>query len=270
MTTLSFALNHMAAPKLPLEAFFALAGRLGIGTVEIRNDLAGNAIADGTPPEAVREAAGRHGLTIASINALYPFNIWTEERAEAAERLAAYASACGAEGLVLVPLNDGTNTGDGRRQDNLREALAGLAPILTRAGITGLVEPLGFEICSLRFKSEAAEAIAQTPGGACFKLVHDTFHHALAGESEMFPALTGLVHISGVEDASLGLSRMLDAHRVLVGKADRLGNVAQIAALRAAGFRGPFSFEPFAAEVQEDAGIEASLRASMAFVEAGV
>ena len=97
-------------------------------------------------------------------------------------------------------------------------------------------------------KSEAAQAIAAVDGGADFRLVHDTFHHHLAGEAALFPALTGLVHISGVDDPALGVADMRDAHRVLVTGGDRLGNVAQIRALFAAGYDGFLSFEPFAAE----------------------
>ena len=49
---LRFALNHMAAPQLDLAAFFALARQLGLSEVEIRNDIAGEAILDGTPADA--------------------------------------------------------------------------------------------------------------------------------------------------------------------------------------------------------------------------
>ena len=61
MTTLSFALNHMTAPALPLGEFFALAQSLGISAVEIRNDLAGNAIIDGTPAHQVKILAEKYG-----------------------------------------------------------------------------------------------------------------------------------------------------------------------------------------------------------------
>ncbi|MGO4139887.1 hypothetical protein ACEQ6A_36365, partial [Rhizobium brockwellii] len=50
-------------------------------------------------------------------------------------------------------------------------------------GIIGLVEPLGFEICSLRSKTEAAEEIRELGAESTFRLVHDTFHHHLAGEA---------------------------------------------------------------------------------------
>lgn len=39
MTSIRFALNHMAAPSLAIGDFFALARSLGIDAVEIRNDL---------------------------------------------------------------------------------------------------------------------------------------------------------------------------------------------------------------------------------------
>lgn len=214
MTALPFALNHMAAPALPVDAFFSLAKSLGISMVEIRNDLAGNAIADGTPPEEVKALAEKHGLTIVSINALQRFNEWNEQRADEARELISYARDCGAKALVLVPVNDGSGKEDGVRQSNLRQALGALKPMLDAAGITGLVEPLGFEACSLCSKAEAAEAIRAVSGERSFRLVHDTFHHHLAGEDQFFPDLTGLVHISGVIDANLAVSDMRDPHRV--------------------------------------------------------
>ncbi|MCF3638878.1 TIM barrel protein [Rhizobium sp. TRM95111] len=268
MPSLPFALNHMTAPGLSLDAFFALAASLGIGSVEIRNDLDGNAILDGTTPAEVKALAERHGLAIISINALQRFNEWSPARADEARDLIAYAAACGAKALVLVPKNDGTGTADGERQANLRAALAALKPMLHAAGVVGLVEPLGFEICSLRSKREAAEAIAAIGGGATFRLVHDTFHHHLAGEPELFPALTGLVHISGVDDPTVSVSDMRDPHRVLVGEGDRLDNAGQIRALRAQGYAGPLSFEPFAPSVHGLADPQAAVAASMAFIAA--
>lgn len=96
------------------------------------------------------------------------------------------------------------------------------------------------------------------------------FHHHLVGEATLFPDLTGLVHISGVSDPSVATSDIRDSHRVLVDSADRLDNLAQIAALWTAGYAGPLSFEPFAAEVQQLADLEAALRTSTGFIEAAL
>ncbi|OWV84533.1 TIM barrel protein [Rhizobium sp. R693] len=270
MPSLRFALNHMAAPALPIEDFFALAASLGIDAVEIRNDLTSNAILDGTAPEAVARAARYHGLTILSINALQRFNEWNAARAEEAQALISYAKACGAKALVLVPKNDGTGRADGERQEKLRQSLALLKPMLDAAGIIGLVEPLGFEICSLRSKAEAVEAIEAVEGRSTFKLVHDTFHHHLAGEAQLYPDLTGLAHISGVADPAVSVADMRDPHRVLVAADDRLDNAGQMRALIEAGYAGPFSFEPFAAEVHELKDPASALRASMDYLSAQV
>jgi 2-keto-myo-inositol isomerase len=268
MTTLSFALNHMTAPALSPDAFFALAKSLGMSAVEIRNDLDGNATIDGTPASEIKALAEKHGLTIISINALQRFNQWNGDRAHEAQELITYARDCGAKALVLVPLNDGSGQADGERQANLRQALTALKPMLEAAGIIGLVEPLGFEICSLRSKTEAVEAIQAVSGGGRFKIVHDTFHHHLAGEEKFYPEMTGLVHISGVADPRISVSGMRDPHRILVDANDRLDNAGQIRTLRGSGYAGPFSFEPFSPDVHQSADIRAAIRESMAFLEA--
>jgi 2-keto-myo-inositol isomerase len=254
----------MAAPQLGLAEFFAVARSLGLTEVEIRNDIAGKPILDGTAASAAKTAAAKAGVTIITINALQRFNDWNATREREAIALADYAQACGSRAIILVPVNDGSGRGDGERQKNAETALRGLKPILADRGIVGLVEPLGFTVCSLRRKSEAAAAIRAVGGD--FKLVHDTFHHHLAGEAETFPALTGLVHISGVDDPKLQVADMRDQHRVLVGPHDRLGNVEQIHALAAAGYRGAYSFEPFAEELRTLADPAAALRQSMDFI----
>lgn len=268
-----FALNHITAPKLRFAAFLDLAQSLGIKAVEIRNDLPGVEIADGTDPAELRREAQSRGAEILTINALYPFDVWNAERAEAARHLAAYAAACGAKALVLCPLN---STEDRRSKDerarDLRAALEGLTPILQEHGILGLVEPLGFVESALRTKRAAVDAIDEVGGADRFKLLHDTFHHYLAGERELFPERTGLVHISGVEDADLRVEAIRDAHRVLIGPKDRLGNAAQMRELRERGYAGPFSLEPFAKSVHELSDPAPAVADSLSFVarEAGL
>jgi 2-keto-myo-inositol isomerase len=265
---LRFALNRMLAPRMALEDFFGMAVALGADAIEIRNDLPGAEINDGTPPQRVGELSERYGVRVLSINALYPFDVWNDERRRQTLALAAYARDCGAEGLVMCPLN---SREDGRseveRAKDLRTALSELAPILREHGILGFVEPLGFEECSLRHKRKAVEAIKAIGGLDVLRLVHDTFHHHLAGEQEFFPELTGLVHISGVEDRQLPLGDIRDGHRVLVGAADILGNAAQIEQLLAAGYAGHISFEPFAESVHAQADIQPALEASMRHLE---
>jgi len=99
-----------------------------------------------------------------------------------------------------------------------------------------------------------------------FKLVHDTFHHHLAGEPALFAEMTGLVHISGVTDEDVRIADMRDLHRVLVDGEDRLDNVGQIRALRSAGCAGPLSFEPFSPAVHELNDPARALADSIAFI----
>lgn len=261
---LRFALNHMVAPQFGLADFFALATALRVRDVEIRNDIAGKPILDGTTAAAVKAAAEKAGVTIITINALQRFNKWNAHREKEAIILADFARDCGARAIILVPVNDGSGRGDGERVKNATASLRALKPILSDRGIRGLVEPLGFEVCSLRRKSEAAAAIDSVGGD--FRLVHDTFHHHLAGEETTFPALTGLVHISGVDDKTVTVDAMRDPHRVLVGPGDRVGNVEQIGAIRAGGYGGPFSFEPFAEEVLTFPDPARRVRESMDFI----
>jgi 2-keto-myo-inositol isomerase len=263
-----FALNHMVAPRRNLERFFEFAQQLGLHHVEIRNDLPGIAIEDGTAASAVKESAARRSLEIISINALQRFNDWSPERAAQAGSLIDYAAACGAKALVLCPVNDiSFQPGKSERLAGLRTALDTLAPMLRRAGLTGLVEPLGFVECSLRSKREAVEAIDAVGAGEVFRLVHDTFHHFVAGEDEIYPERTGLVHLSGVEDSSVPVASLRDPHRVLVGPGDRLGNVDQVRALRAGGYQGLFSFEPFAESVAVARDLESEVAASIRYIE---
>lgn len=196
-----FALNHMACPTLsPLE-MLDMAAELGIHAVELRNDVRENSISDIDQAHAIAKLAIAKGITVLSINALYPFNIWEDERAEQASHLADLASASGAQMLVCCPLVSADyDANDAERGEQLRVALRELRPILESKGLIGCIEPLGFPISTLRFKADAITAIHDIGGEGTFRLVHDTFHHRGAAETEMYASMTGLVHISGVED----------------------------------------------------------------------
>ena len=247
---IKFALNHMVCPRFSFKEFCEGAAKLGMKAVEFRNDVGENSIDGMEKAKAAGKAAKDAGLEVLTINALYPFNIWNDERAGQAETMASYAEAAGAQALVLCPLNDGeVKMSDEERKAGLKEALTGLKPILKAHGIKGFVEVLGFPISSLRFKKIAAGVIEELGFQDDFALVHDTFHHKGADEQDVFPGLTGLVHISGVEDPSISFEEMQDSHRVLVGPKDRLENAGQIRELTEKGYEGYFSYEPFSEPV---------------------
>lgn len=264
-----WALNHMTTPNLSYGDFLDLAQSLGCVGVEVRNDLQ-RPLFDGLSAAKAGEIARDKGLRLVGLSQVYPFNVWSPEIKREVQSLIAIAKEAGAETISLIPRNEGLDTNDGERRKNIEEALAGILPLLEEADLIALVEPLGFLRSSLRYKSELVATIDALGAGHRYKLVHDTFHHALADGGELFPNRTGIIHISAVVDPSLRLDHMEDEHRVLVDNDDRLDNVGQIAALLAAGYSGPISYECFSPKVHALDKPFAPLRASLDFIESAM
>ena len=270
-----FALNHMAAPRLSSRAFIDLAASLGCCGVELRNDLADKKLSmaaffDGEPARAIGAYARAKGMRLLGLSEAYGFNDWNAAMRDKVQRLLDQAKESGAETINLIPRNDAPALSDAERVAALARALAAIKPMLEAVELVGLIEPLGFVTSSLRHKAEAVEAIRSVGGVGRFKLVHDTFHHHLAGGGRIFAEHTGIVHISGVIDPSLAPEQMQDSHRILVDGGDRLGNVEQIRALLDAGYKGAFSYEPFSPQVHGLDDAAASLRESMDFIRTAV
>ena len=200
---LPFVVNHMTVPNLDHEALFELTAGLGGIGVELRNDLA-RPLFDGAEAEVVAERARGRGLRIVGLSQVYPFNAWSDAVRDEVAALIATARAVGAETISLIPRNDGQGTAEGERQANARRSLMAIKPMLEDAGMVALVEPLGFESSSLRSKAETVEMIEEIGAAESFRLVHDTFHHHLAGGGPLFPQHTGIVHVSGVVDPVAG------------------------------------------------------------------
>lgn len=260
-----FALNHMTVARLSYVELLDMAAALGCVGVEVRNDLP-QTLFDGMDPKAAGALARAKGLRILAVAEVKRFNDWSDSKANEALALMTIAQAAGAEAVSLIPRNDNQGMGNGERQAALRVALRALKPMLEDHGLVGMVEPLGFEICALRYKAEAVDAMVALDATGQFKLVHDTFHHKLAHGGAYFPEHTGIVHISGVVDRAVTIGQMADQHRVLVDATDRLGNVEQILALQAAGYTGPVSYEAFAPSIHALSDPRTALQASMDFL----
>jgi 2-keto-myo-inositol isomerase len=246
-----FSLNRIICPELGLEDFFKLTAELGLRNVELRNDLPGEKIVDQYSPEEARALADRYDIHILTINAIQKFNLGTlqEQIYEETREMLALAAAIGCKALVLCPTNNDKNdtrTPEEAYRDTVA-ALQKLAPLFEKHGITGLVEALGFEVCSLRSKETAIKAI-QESGSSSYQLVHDTFHHYFGPDEDMYPDYTGLVHISGVE-ADLPENQIQDEHRILIGSQDMIHNKEQIQRFERKGYTGIYSFEPFSPEI---------------------
>lgn len=261
------ALNHMARPQLTVTELCELANRFGFGGIELRTDIGANAVAAPTDARSAASIARDAGVPIVSINALQRFNQWSNELDRQARVLSELTALCEAQFMVMCPVNDPAQLPEPETaRARMRESLEHLAPIVEAAGIRALVEPLGFATSSLRTKQEAYRAIESLGLRDRFALLHDTFHHYIAGEASFYPDGTALVHISGVERAVDEPENLRDDDRVLVGSNDLAGNITQIKQLAEAGYTGIVSFEPFATEVQRAPDLEAALRTSISWI----
>jgi 2-keto-myo-inositol isomerase len=263
------ALNHMTVALTPFKGLLEIASTLRAEGVELRNDLSAP-LFDGLGPEQAGAIVRAKGLRILALAEVKMFNDWSARKAEEADALMQIAVACGAEAISLIPLNNGVGTEPVQRRADLRVALQGLQSLLEEYGLVGLIEPLGFQTSTLRFKAEIVEEIEALNAADHFKLIHDTFHHVLAGEEEYFAAHTGIVHISGVVNSNLTPSQMRDEDRVLVDERDRLQNIEQIRRLSADGYDGPISFEAFSKDVHNFADPGVELSRSIHFIESGL
>ncbi len=269
-----FAVNRIACPSLGLEDFFKFTVDLGLSKVEIRNDLPGGAVIDGMPPAKAAELAQRHGVRIISINALPKFNLKAVEAKNLADldKLLELAAALPCTAIVMCPNNDTNDHRDARsRVEETVSALRAYGPSLTKRGIIGLVEPLGFPESSLSSIVVASEAIKKS-GFDCYKILYDTFHFFLGPDNENdidapIVSRVGLIHVSGVE-ASIPREKWRDGERVLVTGADKMASRDQIDQIVALGYAGDISFEPFSADVQRMSrdALASALRKSIEFL----
>ena len=266
--TIQLAMNRTCAPGKTLAEFIQLAQMVGLRAVEIRNDIEGQEFADGTPAAELRARLEGAGLKVASVNALQRFNDWNDDRAEEARRLVAYAAALGAPGLVLCPVHTLENWTSAEAEAKLRDGLRNLAPILREHGVKGYVEPLGMQHSTLKRQAMAVAAIGDIDGWDCYQLCYDTFQFFRCGDDQLYPQHIGLAHMSGIRRTDLRPAHLTEPDRGLVFPGDRVGNIAQLQTLKAAGYAGFISMEPFDPAVQTDPDLAQHLRASLDYVAA--
>ena len=264
---LKFAINHRSCPQLSPMELIDLAVELRISAVELRTDIKENSITDIGIAKRVSKYASKKNIEVLTINALYPFNIWNKARKDQAEKLADLCQAAGAKGLVCCPLVSKTTKFSEKMQvQKATDALKNLYPILKFRGLIGHIEALGFSKSTLRKKKLALQAIDSAGMSDVFNLLHDNFHHAAANETEYYAKKIGLVHISSVIDQSLSLEDLQDAHRFFVQDKDVTSCMKQIQELIKMGYKGYFSFEPFADEIWGYSNPFSEVKASMDFI----
>ena len=259
----------MTLARFSLASVLDMAIETGCIGVEIRNDLGGE-LFDGKHAFEAAQLLKSKGLRLLALAEVSAFNDMSDRAFQATEQLAAIANECGAEAISLIPSNDGSGGDHTQRMRALRHTLVKLEPVLSENNVQGFIEPLGFTQASLRFKSEVVEVVEELGYSSRFKLVHDTFHHHLAGEKQTFPEHTGMVHISGVKEKKLSIENMRDEHRGLVDAVDVLNNVEQLNELHSKGYSGPVSMEAFSPQVHELADPKPALQKSFRHIESNM
>src|ERR1700682_800779 len=246
------SLNRIVSPQLPLPEFLKLTADLGMKMAEVRKDFAENGVLDGLSEAQLKRALAETGVRIITINALYPFEHgkYLQANVEKLKGLIAEARKVSCPHIVLCPFNEaGDPRTPAQRVADLVAALNAYGPLFTEAGMVGLIEALRFERSALRTKRAALEGIARCAYPKAFALLHDTFHHYLSGETELFPRETALIHVSGVV-AGNRTPEIKAENRILVDSSDVTNSRGQVAALLKGGCQAPLSYEPFSPKIR--------------------
>ncbi|MFJ7502279.1 TIM barrel protein [Serratia grimesii] len=270
-----FCINRKIAPNLDLAQFFSLVKKCGLSKVELRNDMPSGKVTDNLSNEQLNALAAEYGIDIITINALGMFNLLDDQVTllKNAEALLSQAQAIHSKALVLCPhCSAGDSRSEEQKKKDTLAALKLLAPLFTKYGVQGYVEPLGFGISSLRSSLLTQSLIRDS--GAPYKIVLDTFHHYLSDVAQPeFDAQIqidgiGLVHLSGVEDPQ-AKNTLSDEERIMLSDKDRLESKKQVQNLERLGYTGIYAFEPFSSQLDSwsEADIEREIRQSIALLQ---
>ncbi|MBX9487550.1 TIM barrel protein [Yersinia enterocolitica] len=270
-----FCINRKIAPNLNIESFFRLVKKCGLNKVELRNDMPSGKITDELSSAQLNALAEEYDIEIVTINALQRFNL-PEHRPtllKAAESMLQQAKEIRCQGIILCPNCSASDrrSAEQKEQDTL-DALVLLAPLFKKYHVTGLVEPLGFGVSSLRSHLLTQAVIRKST--APYQMVLDTFHYYLSDIAQAeFDAhidvnSIGLVHLSGVEEMRLK-STLTDEDRIMLSEQDKLNSKQQVANLERLGYQGIYAFEPFSSQLNiwSEADIEREIRQSIAYLQ---
>ncbi|EEP93232.1 TIM barrel protein [Yersinia kristensenii] len=270
-----FCINRKIAPNLSIESFFCLVKKCGLNKVELRNDMLSGKVTDELSSAQLNALADEYEIEIVTINALQYFNLPEHRPAllKETENMLKQAKAINCRGVILCPncsAND-RRSAEQKEQDTI-DALVLLAPLFKKYQVTGLVEPLGFEISSLRSHLLTQSIIHKS--AAPYKMVLDTFHYYLSDIAQAeFDAhidinTIGLVHLSGVEEARLKHT-LTDEDRIMLSEQDKLNSKQQVDNLERLGYQGIYAFEPFSSQLNtwSKADIEREIHQSIVYLQ---
>ena len=177
----NLSINQIVMKNSSFDEFITFTKKLNIQNIEIRNDIKTNLVRE-NEQQKIKDICDNQSIKILTINALQKFNIWNEQRKNELIELCSFANKASILSVVLVPLIDGSFPKEEDQINLLWSSLKNISVILNDFNIIGLVEPLGLTQSTLRKKSIAIKVIEEIKS-TNIKLLHDTFHHKLAGEN---------------------------------------------------------------------------------------
>ena len=268
-----FCVNRKIAPSLTIEEFFRVVQKCGLNKVEIRNDMPSGKILDDLTPKQFNALVKQYDIEVVTINALYPFNLPSrrDEVTVKAREMLEVAKQVNAKAIIMCPFNEPDSRSEQQRKADTEESIKYMTALFAEYGVNGLVEPLGFPVSSLRSFTLTGELIKKV--GSPFKMTLDTFHHHLAGlplndyASTVNINQVGLVHLSGVEDTR-PTDLLTDEERIMLSSKDVLKSKEQVIELEKLGYKGIYSFEPFASSLAKWTAddVEKAINDSIAYI----
>lgn len=268
-----FCINRKIAPGLSIEDFFKVVKKCGLTKVEMRNDMPSGKILDDLTVEQFNALTQKYGIEVVTINALYPFNLPSAraELTKKAQEMLNIAKQINCHAVIMCPYNEKDVRSSIQLEQDTADSIKYFSQLFAEYGITGLVEPLGFPISSLRSYVLAGKLIKSV--NSPFKLVLDTFHHHLAGlpinkySETVDVSQIGLVHLSGVED-NRATYLLTDEERIMLTPKDVLKSKEQVIELEALGYKGVYAFEPFSSTLNDwsASDVEQAINDSIAYI----
>ena len=150
---IKFGFNHMVCPSLTPDELVDAAVQAGAAAIELRNDIGANSLSDVVTARRVGAKAVDRGLAVRSINALYPFNVWNDERARQTESLAKLDDPI----IVVLTTKSGVHI-DGEVFVNCRYGYDIQCQVVGEEGVANLPEP---ESVLLRQEGKLSTSIGQ-------------------------------------------------------------------------------------------------------------
>ncbi|MFB9770056.1 sugar phosphate isomerase/epimerase family protein [Lactiplantibacillus modestisalitolerans] len=257
-----FCLNRKAAPGISLSETIPAVAKLGLKSIEVRNDLYGapdnKSILDHMTSDDVKKLLTDNNVHIETINAIGNMDNrqMIDENLASLKEMLEMTKGLNLGKIIFCPVR---STEDHRsstqRQADAVANVRDYSKLLKQYNVDGLIEPLGFTDSTLRTPWEGQKVIDEA-GVDNFTLVADTFHYYLAGvtpqqfNDKVNVNYIGLVHLSAVM-GSKAREALDDQDRYMLDPKDIMKSADWAKIIEAAGYQGLYAFEPFSDDLKQ-------------------